>query len=94
MSSNGNYPPGAQYDPAAPWNDVETVTRRVTISVTYSKEVEVELPKDYNEQNLEEHVRDQVTLPREAMLTLSTVLQGRYKRDCEGWIEDDFAIVE
>ena len=43
MSESGYYPAGAEYDPRAPWNQVEPKPKKVevTVSITLSKTVEV-----------------------------------------------------
>ena len=50
-----NYPPGAKYDPNAPYNEkergIETV--KLEVSVTISKDIELEVPKDPS--NFETH---------------------------------------
>lgn len=45
MIESGYYPAGAEYDPKAPWNQVEPEPRKieVTVSITLSKTVEVEV---------------------------------------------------
>lgn len=98
MSESGYYPAGAEYDPKAPWNkiDLEPKKIKVTVSITLSKTVEVEVTDytaeedydedgynginyDYSECNLEQAVRDQVTLPNSV---------GEFN----DWVEDDFAV--
>ena len=43
MIESGYYPPGAEHDPNAPWNQVDPEPRKVevTVSITLSKTVEV-----------------------------------------------------
>lgn len=98
MSESGYYPAGAEYDPRAPWNQVDPEPRKVevTVSITLSKTVEVEVTDyiaeedsdedghhgiryDYSECNLEQAVRDQVTLPNST-------------EEFKDWVEDDFAV--
>lgn len=45
MIESGYYPAGAEYDPKAPWNQLEPEPRKieVTVSITLSKTVEVEV---------------------------------------------------
>ncbi len=93
-----NVPIGAEYDPNAPWNQEDPKPQKieVTVSITLSKTVEVEVTDytaeedydedgyhginyDYSECNLEQAVRDQVTLPNSV---------GEFN----DWIEDDFAV--
>ena len=95
--NNYDYPMGADI-PDAPWNQVDPEPRKieVTVSITLSKTVEVEVTDytaeedydgdgyhgisyDYSECDLEQAVRDQVTLPNSV---------GEFN----DWIEDDFAV--
>ena len=97
MMDNYNYPMGAD-TPDAPWNQVDPEPRKieVTVSITLSKTVEVEVTDytaeedydedgynginyDYSECDLEQAVRDQVTLPNSV---------GEFN----DWVEDDFAV--
>ena len=90
-----NYPAGAEYDPNAPWNQVDPEPKKieVTVSITLSKTVEIEVTDytvkeefdedgyrgtsyDFSECNLEQAVRDQITLPND-----------------NGWVEDDFEVI-
>lgn len=98
MSESGYYPAGAEYNPKAPWNKIDPEPKKikVTVSITLSKTVEVEVTDytaeedydedgynginyDYSECNLEQAVRDQVTLPNSV---------GEFN----DWVEDDFAV--
>ncbi len=98
MVESGYYPAGAECDPKAPWNKIDPEPRKieVTVSITLSKTVEVEVTDytaeedydedgyngisyDYSECNLEQAVRDQVTLPNSV---------GEFN----DWVEDDFAV--
>jgi hypothetical protein len=95
--NNYDYPMGAD-TPNAPWNriDPEPKKIKVTVSITLSKTVEVEVTDytaeedydedgynginyDYSECDLEQAVRDQVTLPNSV---------GEFN----DWVEDDFAV--
>ena len=98
MIESGYYPPGAEHDPNAPWNQVDPEPRKieVTVSITLSKTVEVEVTDyiaeedsdedgyhsinyDYSECNLEQAVRDQITLPNSV-------------EEFNDWTEDDLAV--
>lgn len=48
MTESGYYPPGAEHDPNAPWNQVNNPEREieVTVSITLSKTVKVRV-SDY-----------------------------------------------
>ena len=95
--NNYDYPMGAD-TPNAPWNKIDPEPKKikVTVSITLSKTVEVEVTDytaeedydedgynginyNYSECNLEQAVRDQVTLPNSV---------GEFN----DWVEDDFAV--
>lgn len=63
--SNGGYPLGADEDPKAPWNEKEPekIKIKVCVSVTYSKSVEVIVPKNYERADLIEAVESMGILP-------------------------------
>lgn len=117
--SNENYPTMSQSEwEDAPWNKEENKPRKiqVTVSITLSKTVEVEVTdynteKDYDEEghpitnydysecNLEQAVKDQITLPNEAYNELhhAVFLTEDYKarqslEDLKDWYEDDFTV--
>lgn len=48
MTESGYYPPGAEHDPNAPWNQVDNPEREieVTVSITLSKTVKIKV-SDY-----------------------------------------------
>lgn len=93
--NNYDYPIGAEYDPKAPWNEKSNKPKKVevTVSITLSKTVEVEVD-DYtteetnedgrhgvtyyfDESNLEQAVRSQIDLP---------------SKKYSDWSEDDFVV--
>ena len=95
--NNYDYPMGAD-TPNAPWNKIDPEPKKikVTVSITLSKTVEVEVTDytaeedydedgynginyNYSECDLEQAVRDQVTLPNSI---------GEFN----DWVEDDFAV--
>ena len=95
--NNYDYPIGAD-TPNAPWNKIDPEPKKikVTVSITLSKTVEVEVTDytaeedydedgynginyDYSECDLEQAVRNQVTLPNSV---------GEFN----DWVEDDFAV--
>lgn len=95
--NNYDYPMGADI-PDAPWNQEDTAPKKVkvTVSITLSKTVEVEVSDytteeevdeegnhniyyDYSNCDLEQAVRDQITLPNSV---------GEFN----DWVEDDFAV--
>jgi len=80
MTQDGDYPAGAQYDPRAPYNKgTETKEIEVTISETLSTTRTIDVPIDAEEYNLEDYVKEQITLPSEEFLD---------------WCVDDFTVIE
>ena len=81
-----NYPPGAAEDPTAPYNE-KTKVIGVNISQCLSTTVEIEVPKDFedydNEEILKDFVREQIVLPSEVIL--------EHSPDC--WNVDDFCVM-
>ena len=102
----------------APWNEIELEPKKikVTVSITLSKTVEVEVDDynviddinefghihvdDFSECNLEQAVRDQITLPNEAYNELhhAVFLTEDYKakksmEDLKDWTVDDFEVI-
>lgn len=80
-----NYPPGAANDPRAPYNqkEPETIKVKVCVSVTYSKELEVEVEEGYSEIDLRDAVRDAGILPNDVLeeehLRLRKFIKAREK---------------
>ena len=93
--NNYDYPVGADNNPEAPWNEKSNKPKKVevTVSITLSKTVEVEVD-DYSieetnedgyhgvtyyfdESNLEQAVRSQIDLP---------------SKKYSDWSEDDFVV--
>ena len=98
MNESDYYPTGTYNNPDAPWNEITKKPKKieVTVSITLSKTVEVEVDDytaeedfeedgyqgityDFSECNLEQAVRDQITLPNNI---------GEFN----DWDEDDFAV--
>lgn len=98
MSESDYYPANTYNNPEAPWNEKVNKPKNVevTVSITLSKTVEVEVDDytaeedfdedgyqgityDFSECNLEQTVRDQITLPNSI-------------EEFNDWNEDDFAV--
>ena len=98
MSESDYYPTGTYNNPDAPWNEVAKKPQKVevTVSITLSKTVEIEIDDytaekdfdengyqgiayDFSECNLEQKVRDQITLPNSV-------------EEFNDWSEDDFVV--
>ena len=93
--NNYDYPVGADNDPEAPWNEKSNKPKKVevTVSITLSKTVEVEVDDNTTEEinedgiystiynfdncDLEQAVRDQIDLP---------------SKKYSDWSEDDFVV--
>lgn len=105
MTSNGNYPAGAQYDPNAPWNqsDIEEKEIEVTISITLSKTTKVIVPT-YNghidaieNDDLKSYVKDQIYLPHELPLLAilpEVTIPEKMVKDFSDWNIDDFEVIK
>ena len=120
---SGYYPPGAEFDPRAPWNQVDPPEENfnVTVSQSLSRkavvctdnyipiEDEEEWYPDTSDTNWNEEYKNGHYTPLDLIKILKEVLQSNlengivYKkpyiteqiiRDCEGWIEDDYEVVE
>ena len=87
MKESGYYPAGAEFDPRAPWNEVELPPKdvEVTVSVTISKTMKVpvgdyiideEGEADFSNCDLKKAVEENIKLP-----------------NTEGWILDDFTVL-
>ena len=65
INSLGGYPLGAKDDPRAPYNqkDPEKVKVKVTVSVTYHKDFEVEVEKGYTNVDLRDAIEEMEVLP-------------------------------
>ena len=87
MKESGYYPAGTEFDPRAPWNEVELPPKEVevTVSVTISKTMKVpvgdyiideEGEADFSNCDLKKAVEENIKLP-----------------NTEGWILDDFTVL-
>ena len=87
MKESGYYPAGAEFDPRAPWNEVELPPKdvEVTISAIVSKTIKVPVRDyiideegniDFSECDLKKAVEENIRLP-----------------NINGWDLDDFEVV-
>ena len=87
MKESGYYPAGAEFDPRAPWNEVELPPKdvEVTISAIVSKTMKVPVRDytideegniDFSDCDLKKAVEENIKLP-----------------NTEGWILDDFTVL-
>lgn len=96
--NNYNYPAGAEYDPKAPWNQVEPKPKKVevTVSITLSKTVEVEVTDYTAEEDIDEENNHNIIYDfSECNLEQAVRDQILLPNDTEefnSWTEDDFAV--
>jgi hypothetical protein len=106
MTSNGNYPAGAQYDPNAHWNQpsTEDIEVEVTVSLTISKTLKVRVPSidgkvlPKTDSELKEAVIHQRWLPHEIANIGDSILKDSTEQkyiieDLSNWVEDNFEVV-
>lgn len=108
---SGYYPVGAEYDMNAPYNEIEPdlVEVNVTVSITLSKSVTVQMPSyDFSQSELREAVDEQFTLPQDLSLFMRRMFNQNIilkaneiplcikeaLNDCENWNVDDFEVIE
>lgn len=79
-----NYPLGAKYDPRAPYNQKEPklVRKKVLVSVTLSKSIELDVPEDFDRIALCEAFNDSPEYEE---------LKSLWDKH---WNEDEFEIME
>ena len=98
MIESGYYPAGAEYDPKAPWNQVEPKSKKVevTVSITLSKTVEVEVTDYTAEEDIDEENNHNIIYDfSECNLEQAVRNQILLPNDIEefnSWTEDDFAV--
>lgn len=96
--NNCNYPAGAEYDPKAPWNQVEPEPRKieVTVSITLSKTVEVEVTDYIAEEDSDEDgyhgiIYDYSECDLKQAVRDQVTLPNSVG-EFNDWIEDDFEV--
>ena len=82
-NSLGGYPPGAENDPRAPYNEKpkKKVEVNVTVSVTYSKTLNVVVEEGYTNIDLIEAVEEMGILPNDILKGKHTELRNYIKRN-------------
>jgi len=94
---SGNYPIGAAYDSAAPYNENLDRTIQVEVVLTMSKSVSIDmrqLEQDddfYTEDELREAVRKQIILPQDAYLHSDNITA---KSHLKGWEVEYFEVID
>lgn len=98
MRESGYYPPGAEFDDSAPFNEKSNspINLKVTVSVTLSKTVTIQV-EDYTEEaEKDEEGFTYVNIDtsecnlKEAVLKQVNLPQEVFK----DWIVDDFEVIE
>ena len=82
-NSLGGYPLGASNDPRAPYNEKpkKIVSVNVTISVTYSKTLNIAAPEGYTDADLKEIVEEMGILPNDILRSKHTELRNYIKKN-------------
>lgn len=83
LRSDGGYPAGAEFENNCPWNEKpkKIVSVNVTISVTYSKTLDIAAPEGYTDADLREIVEDMGILPNDILKDKHTELRNYIKRN-------------
>lgn len=94
--SDGGYPAGAQYDPAAPWNEPEAKKIKVLISATYCREVEIEVPDDYTDLDIIAAAQEQAHTPGELLMDMDEdlLLSPIIEKEAASWELVDYTVDE
>lgn len=98
MVESGYYPVGAEYDPKAPWNQIDPEPRKieVTVSITLSKTVEVEVSDYTTEEEIDEEGNHNIYCDysncdlKQAVRDQVTLPNS--VGEFNDWIEDDFEV--
>lgn len=98
MIESGYYPPGAEFDPRAPWNEIDPEPKKieVTVSITLSKTVEVEVTdytaeEDSDEDGYHGVSYDYSECDLEQAVRNQVILPNSVEK-FNDWVEDDFAV--
>ena len=98
MKESGYYPAGAEYDPNAPWNQIDPEPQEVevTISMTISKTVKVKVTdytceEDWDEEGYHGINYDFSDCNLEQAVKDQIILPTDTKEFCD-WNEDDFVV--
>lgn len=98
MIESGYYPAGAEYDPKAPWNQVDPEPRKieVTVSITLSKTVEVEVTDYIAEEDSDEDgyhsIRYDYSECDLKQAVRDQVTLPNSVGEFNDWVEDDFEV--
>jgi hypothetical protein len=91
INSLGGYPLGAANDSRAPYNEKpkKIVSVNVTISVTYSKTLDIAAPEGYTDADLREIVEEMGILPNDILRDKHTELRN-YIKSNENKLDDKY----
>ena len=83
INSSGGYPLGASNDPRAPYNEKpkKKVLVNVTISVTYSKTLDIAVDEGYTDADLKEVVEEMGILPNSILANKHAELRSYIKKN-------------
>lgn len=90
-----NYPAGAEYDPNAPWNQVDPEPKKieVTVSITLSKTVEVEVT-DYIVKKDSDEDGNRIISYDFSKCDLKQAVRDQITLPNDNdWVEDDFEVI-
>lgn len=96
--NNYDYPVGAEYDPRAPWNQVDPEPKKieVTVSITLSKTVEVEVTDYIAEEDSDEDgyhgIRYDYSECDLKQAVRDQVTLPNSVGEFNDWVEDDFEV--
>lgn len=98
MTESGYYPPGAEHDPNAPWNQEELPEREieVTVSVTLSKTVKIKVSDYTITDSGKEEDGNYFEDIDYSDCNLKTAVEEQIKLPqdtCKDWNIDDFEVV-
>lgn len=94
-----NYPPGAAYDPDAPYNQPLPEPHNVLVSMTISKEFTVNVTKSEDREVDESDVRLEKFLPDEILHAVAHQKDLKYpltnmREDAADWVVDNITVIE
>lgn len=90
-----NYPAGAEYDPNAPWNQVDPEPKKieVTVSITLSKTVEVEVTDYIVKEDSDEDGNRIINYDFSKCDLKQAVRDQITLPNDNDWVEDDFEVI-
>lgn len=85
QNNEGGYPPGAEYDPRAPWNQekVKYKVVDITVCVSLSKVISLFLPENYTEDDIIDQLHNSSVVRKD----LESMEKNR-------WNIDDYQIID